>query len=134
MARWVRSGLSVSGPFVCRCLIIRTVLRFHIPLIEPDKRVSRIRLPEETSRVRPRKAAFPCRETNQAKAGIQAGFRKLLHGRPHRLMLDTQPPTQPSTGVLINGPIGFTDRPKTEVICPTVHHLVELGYHSLVVQ
>ena len=33
-----KSGLSVSGPFVCRCLIIRTVLRFHIPLIEPDMR------------------------------------------------------------------------------------------------
>jgi hypothetical protein len=28
----------VSGPFVCRCLIIQTVLRFHIPLIEPDRR------------------------------------------------------------------------------------------------
>jgi hypothetical protein len=38
VARWFRSVLSVSGPFVCRCLIIQTVLRFHIPLIEPDMR------------------------------------------------------------------------------------------------
>ena len=44
-----KSGLSVSGPFVCRCLIIRTVLRFHIPLIEPDMRCSRIRLLDRTS-------------------------------------------------------------------------------------
>ena len=65
---------------------------------------------------------------------MQAGFGKLLRSRPHRLMLDTQPPAQPSTGVLINGPIGFTDWPKTEVIRPTAHHLVELGYDSLVVQ
>ena len=38
MARWFRSGLSVSGPFVCRCLIIQTLPRLHIPLIEPDVR------------------------------------------------------------------------------------------------
>jgi hypothetical protein len=31
---------------------IRTILRFHIPLVEPDMQSSRIRLPEETSRVR----------------------------------------------------------------------------------
>jgi hypothetical protein len=37
-----RGGLGLayplSGPFVCRCLIIRTMPRFHIPLIEPDVR------------------------------------------------------------------------------------------------
>jgi len=38
VARWFRSGLSVSGPFVCRCLISLAVFRFHIPLIEPDMR------------------------------------------------------------------------------------------------
>jgi hypothetical protein len=55
-----------ADPFVCRCLISRALLRFHIPLIEPDVRFSRIRLSEEahdlaheklcvrsTSRVRP---------------------------------------------------------------------------------
>lgn len=30
-----RRCLSVSGPFVCRCLISRSLLRFHIPLVEP---------------------------------------------------------------------------------------------------
>src|SRR5271155_3502066 len=48
VARWVRFGLSVAGPFVCRCLTIRTMLRFHIPLIEPDVRICRIRLSEKT--------------------------------------------------------------------------------------
>jgi len=38
VARWFRSGLSVSGPFVCRCLISLAVFRFHIPLFEPDMR------------------------------------------------------------------------------------------------
>jgi hypothetical protein len=48
VARSVRFGLSVAGPFGCRCLTIRTMLRFHIPLIEPDGPVSGIRLSEKT--------------------------------------------------------------------------------------
>ena len=30
VTRWLRCGLSVSGPFVCRCLTNPIVLRFHI--------------------------------------------------------------------------------------------------------
>jgi hypothetical protein len=37
-------SLSVTRPFVCGCLTSPTMLRFHIPLIEPDVRISRIRL------------------------------------------------------------------------------------------
>ena len=59
VARWFRCRLSVSGPFVCRCLISRTLLRFHIPLVEPDMHISRIRLPLKTSRFRPRKTVRP---------------------------------------------------------------------------
>ena len=47
MARWFRLCLSVAGPLVCRCLTSPTMLRFHIPLIEPDRRISRIRLSEK---------------------------------------------------------------------------------------
>jgi len=47
VARWVRFGLSVVGPLGCRCLTIRTMLRFHIPLVEPDRPVSGIRLSEK---------------------------------------------------------------------------------------
>jgi len=39
--------------------------RFHIPLIEPDVRYSRIRLSEKASRFRPRKAACPLSKPNQ---------------------------------------------------------------------
>src|SRR2546430_12579944 len=37
-------GLSVAGPFVCRCLNSLTMLGFHIPLVELDVRISRSRL------------------------------------------------------------------------------------------
>ena len=82
MARWVRSGLSVSGSFVCRCLIIPTVRRFHIPLIEPDMHVSRIRLTEEASRFRSRKAALPLSKPDKPKRGVQAFGRKSPKRRP----------------------------------------------------
>ena len=59
MARWCRCGLSVAGPFVRRCLTSLTMLRFHIPLIEPDVRISRFRLSEKGSRCRPREMLRP---------------------------------------------------------------------------
>jgi len=37
-------SLAVADPFVGRCLNSSAMLRFHIPLIEPDRRFSRIRL------------------------------------------------------------------------------------------
>ena len=49
MARWFRQSLSVSGPFVCRCLTSSAMLRFHIPLIELDVRIFRIQLSDEDS-------------------------------------------------------------------------------------
>jgi len=49
VARWFRRGLSVSGPFGCRCLTSPAMLRLHIPLIEPDVRISRIRLSDKAS-------------------------------------------------------------------------------------
>jgi hypothetical protein len=41
------SAYLFSGSFVCRCLNSLSILRFHIPLIEPDRRFSRIRLSEK---------------------------------------------------------------------------------------
>ena len=44
MARLCRQDPAVAGPFVCRCLTRLAVPRFHLPLIEPDVRIARIRL------------------------------------------------------------------------------------------
>jgi hypothetical protein len=51
VARLFRMGLSVAGSFVYRCLTNPSVPRFHLPLVEPDRRISRIRLPEGASRL-----------------------------------------------------------------------------------
>jgi len=60
-------SLAVAGPFVCRCLTSPSMLRFHIPLIEPDVRISRIRLSDKDSCVRTRIAARKLRESHQTQ-------------------------------------------------------------------
>jgi hypothetical protein len=46
-------------------------LRFHIPLIEPDMQIYRIRLSDKTSRLRPRLAATTCSQTHEPKMPVQ---------------------------------------------------------------
>jgi hypothetical protein len=49
--------------------------------------------------------------------------------RSRHLVFMTQPPTQPSAGMLINRPIGSADRSKTEVVRPPIQHLIEFPDH-----
>ena len=45
--------------------------RFHIPLIKPDMQISRIRLSDKTSRLRPRLLTPPCAQTYEPKVPVQ---------------------------------------------------------------
>ena len=47
------------------------MLRFHLPLIEPDVRISRIRLSDKVSRVRPRKGLRTRRQLDESQRSIQ---------------------------------------------------------------
>jgi len=44
-----RLNISVAAPSFGGALVVQPWLRFHIPLIEPDRRISRIRLSDKTS-------------------------------------------------------------------------------------
>ncbi len=66
-------------------------LCFLFPLIEPDRRMSRIRLSEKGSRFRPRKAACPSSKFDKAQHLMQGGNWKLLSCLPSQLVLGTQP-------------------------------------------
>ena len=46
-------------------------LRFHVPLIEPDGRISRIRLSDKASRVRPRDVPSLRFQANQTQRVVQ---------------------------------------------------------------
>ena len=65
---------------------------------------------------------------------MQVGVRVFPARQPCLFVFGAQPLTQPFTGVSIHCPIGFADWPETEVVGPTVHHLIELRHHRLMVQ
>ena len=75
-----RGGLGwaylLAGPFVCRCLNSPAVLRFHIPLIEPDVRFSRIRLSDKNSCFRTQEAASKLFQLDQSQRLVQVFIRK----------------------------------------------------------
>src|SRR5262252_4567037 len=75
-------------------LVVRPWLRFHIPLIEPDRRLSRIRLSDKTSRLRPRHVAP---ERGQAyEPEVPVKVREWISAAPASpdLVLEAQPPAQ----------------------------------------
>jgi hypothetical protein len=68
----VRLGVSVARPF--RLAVPEQLglgLRFHTPLIEPDLRLSRIRLSDKRSCLRPRQVTRHSRQPNQFQALVE---------------------------------------------------------------
>jgi len=109
-------------------------LCFLFPLIEPNRRVSRIRLSEKVSRGRPRKADRPPTKPDQPKLLMQGGFRILFGRRPSYLVLGTQPLPQPPTSMSFYSSVGSADWSKTEIVSPPNHHVIECLYHCFLVQ
>src|ERR1700730_19263264 len=52
-------------------LLVRPWLRFHIPLIEPEWRIARIRLSDKTSRLHPRQAATKLGQAYEAEVLVK---------------------------------------------------------------
>ena len=109
-------------------------LWFLFPLIEPNRRVSRIRLSEKVSRDRPRKAGGPRTKLDEPKLLMQGSFRISFGCRPPHLVLGTQPLPQPSTSMSFYSSVGFADWSKTEIIRPSNHHSIECRYHCFLGQ
>ena len=105
------------------------MLRFHLPLIKPDLRISRIRLSDKDSCCRPRNVAVAQEELDKTQLTVEI-FVGITRDRLSRLnlMLPTQPPTEPSTGMSGYNPIRFAHRTLAEVVRPANHDAVELCY------
>jgi hypothetical protein len=71
--------MRVTGPFGVPVPEYRPLLRFHFPLIEPDGRISRIRLSDKVcdSHVRTREAVSLAnlRRVDQTQRGVQVFIR-----------------------------------------------------------
>jgi hypothetical protein len=76
VARRCRWCLAVTGPFGCRCLTSKTLPRFHVPLIEPDVQVYRIRLSDKDSCIRPRGAGQAPAQVDEPVRFVQLSVRK----------------------------------------------------------
>src|SRR5205807_7418873 len=89
--------------------LVRPWLRFHTPLIEPDMQISRIRLSDKTSRLRPR-LAVPTR-SQAYETVMPVEVRKWISPAPASpdLVLVAQPPAQPHGCVVVERPIRFSD-------------------------
>jgi len=85
-----RGGLGwaypLAGTFVSRCLTSPAMLRLHIPLIEPDVRISRIRLSDKVSRFRPREITCQARKPEETQGLIQV-FVRVACGSPTGLLV-----------------------------------------------
>jgi hypothetical protein len=92
-------GASLARPWLC----------FHIPLIEPDVQISRIRLSDKTSRLRPRLAAPARGQPYETEMPVEV--REWIRPAPASpdLVLVAQPPAQPHGCVVVERPIRFCD-------------------------
>src|SRR5271157_5235455 len=107
-----RLDISVAAPFVWRCL------RFHTPLIEPDGRLSRIRLSDKSSRLCPRLVVLKPGQTDEPEVPVKVRERIGPASAPPDFVLAAQPPAQPHRGVGVESPIRFLDCAYRKVVRP----------------
>src|SRR5215472_3508531 len=98
--------------------LVRPWLCFHTPLIEPDMQIYRIRLSDKTSRLHPRRAATkPCEAYEpEVLVKVREGITPALASPD--LVLESEPPAQPHSRVVVEHPIRFAGGADTEVIGP----------------
>jgi hypothetical protein len=75
--------------------VVQPWLRFHIPLIEPDKRIARIRLSDKISRLHPRHVVPKPRQAYETEVPVKMRERIVPALASPYLVLEAQPPAQP---------------------------------------
>ena len=104
------------------------VIRFHSPLIEPDVQISRIRLSDQTRALRPqRDTSHRLDQLHQTVFLVQLEIR-IAADATRLTVLATQPPAEPSAGVLLHHLPGSRDVTETEVVGPSAHYLIQTAH------
>src|SRR6516162_8849540 len=106
--------------------LVRPWLRFHIPLIEPDRRIYRIRLSDKTSRLHPRRATTKPGQAYEPKVLVKVREWISSALASPDLVLEAQPPAQPHSRVVVEHPIRFAGGSNAKVIGPSAERLVQL--------
>src|ERR1700729_605412 len=114
------SSLSSGG-----ALVAQPWLRFHTPLIEPDRQISCIRLSDKTSRLRPRHVVSKPAQTYEPEVPVEV--REWIAPAPPDFVLEAQPPAQPHRRVSIERSIRLADGSYREVVRPSAQRAVHFA-------
>jgi hypothetical protein len=106
--------------------VVQPWLRFHIPLIEPDLQIFRIRLSDKTSRLRPRHVVPKRGQAHEPEVPVEVREWIGPALASPDLVLEAQPPAQPHSGVVVDRPIRFGDGAYLEVVRPSAQRAVQL--------
>src|SRR5450759_2638426 len=90
--------------------------------------ISRIRLSDKTSRLRPRHVVPKPAQTYEPEVPVEV--REWIGPAPALpdLVLDAQPPAQPHSGVAVDRPVRFVDGAYFEVVRPSAQRAVQLAH------
>ena len=105
--------------------LVRPWLRFHTPLIEPDMQICRIRLSDKTSRLHPRRAATKLCEAYEPEVPVKVREWIAPALASPDLVLESKPPAQPHSRIVVERAIGFESGTDTEVIGPPAKRAVQ---------
>jgi len=123
-----RSDISVPPLSSGGASLVRPWLRFHIPLIEPDRQISRIRLSDKTSRLHTRHVVFKLAQAYEPEVPVkvQAWIAPALASPD--LVLELQPPAHPPGCVGVERTVRFADGAYLEVVRPSTQRAVQLAH------
>ncbi len=109
-------------------LVARPWLRFHTPLIEPDRQISCIRLSDKASRLRPRHVVPKPGQTYEPEVPVKV--REWIAPAPSspNFVLGAQPPAQPHRCVSVERPVRLAERAYRKVVRPSAQHAVHLAH------
>src|SRR5215831_12885835 len=108
--------------------LVRPWLRFHTPLIERSRRISRTALSDKTSRLHPRRAAAELGQTYEPEVPVEVREWIAPALASPALVLEPQPPTQPQSRVCVESAIRLAGGADAEVIGPPAERAVQLVY------
>ena len=109
-------------------LVARPWLRFHTPLIERSRRISRTALSDKTSRLHPRRAAAEPGQRYEPEVPVEVREWIAPALASPALVLEPQPPAQLHSRVTVERAIRLAGGADAEVIGPPAEHAVQLVY------
>src|SRR5258708_27328234 len=96
--------------------------------MEPDMQISRIRLSDKPSRLRPRHVVPKPAQAYEPKVPVKVREWIGPALASPDLVLEAQPPAQPHSGVVVDCPVRFRDGAYFEVVRPSAERAVQLAH------